>query len=1155
MRAFVFPLDPTGSSLRKNGFALVVTLSLMILLTVIAVGLLTLSSISLRTSSQGEAMATARADARVSLMLAIGDLQKQLGPDTRISATADQISSADPTVSTTPQAQKNWASAYNSWPAASATRPPAPEFRQWFVSGDPGKLTDRSFAATALGTGPTQSVEMVSARSVGSTGDPVRVPLVTQTVSGAKNNFAWWVSDEGVKAFVPSDPAPLPNGSSSQRLALQAPPNMGLKVMADAAGTTRPLENLDQEAATIRNLISYKQTELAIDPASRDNLKILFHDISSQNRGLLTNVRTGGFRKDLSMFLQARDTSVPRTPLYSVGGKNGINMAELWTYYNLPGQLKSNLSGSFTTGGAVPGGTPYLQPETSQNAFAADKFYFQKQPVFVRFQTVVSFSSRPVTNPSTGVITYSLGIVVDPIVTVWNPLDVPLSLSGSWNSIKYWPLPYDIVITSNGAEYRVPFGKIVANSSNPQYLTLRTGTDPLILKPGEVVVYSQGSNTPTTFTSGLKFINGKPGWGFGGGMFYDYKNNDTTVAGLPLIAPGNTQFSYRVEPNSAVNQGSQWWALNVHGIYYKEDRSITGGTRPDPAPQGSTETLQLGNYSIDMIDGQPFDAGQPKPTNLRILANSPKYKDFFDRIGSGANIRFNEISSSVGNKRPFMIFSYAVKTEVGAENPGRFLARYNPRATKVDFFDIEPNELRVLPFEVQTRPLNSWQDPIIDVSNNGSGYFGGGWTNVTGTKNVITHSIPRHPPVSLAAFQHSAANGFVSNSSGRLDNQKLLLPQIGHAIGNSMAPSVLAPDVTQGTIGGPRQLADHSYLANQALWDDWFLSSIAPQTTSAFTTQRLQKVVAQEFLASTSKPLPIAQYKPNLSGQDPAQLLGKLFNGNLIRPGSEALTASLISVEGMFNVNSTSVQAWKALLSALRDRNVQGQTLQGGDSTIVTTGLTPSAALLSPVNIKADNASLSDPKSIAQWSGVRMLKDEEIDELAKAIVTEVRKRGPFLSLADFINRRVGTDKSLAISGAIQSALDSDNVSINKPFRTGSRAATGNDPGLVFPEAEKGAAAYGIPGYVKQADILTPIAPLLAARSDTFIIRAYGEKTNAAGTTVIARAWCEAVVRRDANFVDNTDEPNKANSQLNPMNLKFGRRFELVSFRWLNPSEV
>ena len=40
---------------------IVITLSLMILLTVIAVGLLTLSSISLRVSSQGDAMAKARA--------------------------------------------------------------------------------------------------------------------------------------------------------------------------------------------------------------------------------------------------------------------------------------------------------------------------------------------------------------------------------------------------------------------------------------------------------------------------------------------------------------------------------------------------------------------------------------------------------------------------------------------------------------------------------------------------------------------------------------------------------------------------------------------------------------------------------------------------------------------------------------------------------------------------------------------------------------------------------------------------------------------------------------------------------------------------------------------------------------------------------------
>jgi len=42
------------SSTKRSGFALVVTLALMILLTIIAVGLLSLSGISLRSAGQGQ---------------------------------------------------------------------------------------------------------------------------------------------------------------------------------------------------------------------------------------------------------------------------------------------------------------------------------------------------------------------------------------------------------------------------------------------------------------------------------------------------------------------------------------------------------------------------------------------------------------------------------------------------------------------------------------------------------------------------------------------------------------------------------------------------------------------------------------------------------------------------------------------------------------------------------------------------------------------------------------------------------------------------------------------------------------------------------------------------------------------------------------------
>src|SRR5690606_3089533 len=173
-----------------------------------------------------------------------------------------------------------------------------------------------------------------------------------------------------------------------------------------------------------------------------------------------------------------------------------------------------------------------------------------------------------------------------------------------------------------------------------------------------------------------------------------------------------------------------------------------------------------------------------------------------------------------------------------------------------------------------------------------------------------------------------------------------------------------------------------------------------------------------------------------------------------------------------------------------------------------------------------------------------------------ALVREVRKRGPFLSLADFVNRRPGSDRDLAKAGAVQAALDSNDVEINSAWQRGDRAVPGGVAGrFAFPEAESGPMGYGMPGIVKQADILTPIAPVLSARSDSFIIRAYGESVDKDGK-VLARAWCEAVVERSKRFIDESEEPGTVASSLTePVNVAFGRRYEMISFRWLHPSDV
>jgi hypothetical protein len=208
----------------------------------------------------------------------------------------------------------------------------------------------------------------------------------------------------------------------------------------------------------------------------------------------------------------------------------------------------------------------------------------------------------------------------------------------------------------------------------------------------------------------------------------------------------------------------------------------------------------------------------------------------------------------------------------------------------------------------------------------------------------------------------------------------------------------------------------------------------------------------------------------------------------------------------------------------------------------------------SPATGSSDNPSDAD-----QWTSWRELSDAEIEQLAVAIVKQVKLRGPFLSLSEFVNRRLDAgNKGLSIKGALQAALDDDGVSINQGFRTALRRFSSAETSRMspkFPEALAGPVAYGSSAYVDQADILRNFAEQLTPRGDTFVIRSYGDALDAAGN-VEARAWCEAVVQRVPDYLDPADEAYLKQASLkSSANKTFGRKLRVVSFRWLTPAEV
>jgi hypothetical protein len=445
--------------------------------------------------------------------------------------------------------------------------------------------------------------------------------------------------------------------------------------------------------------------------------------------------------------------------------------------------------------------------------------------------------------------------------------------------------------------------------------------------------------------------------------------------------------------------------------------------------------------------------------------------------------------------------------------------------------------------------------------------------SVSGARKTVLFSPPRDY-ASLAQFQHLDLTA---------DDKTISIAcQPGYAVGNSYASPFLKRKSTiesrkDYTILGIRKgtapkavranYYDISYLLNTALWDTYYFSTIS------------------SYSQGLPKNRNIVLYHTQPGESD-------------LNDGVEA--AAHLMIHGAQNVNSTSKDAWKALLASTRHMK---HAADGGASL-------PEAMF--PRSLEQPVAAELRPtgKDEDSFAGFRRLTDDQIDAVAEELARQVRLRGPFVSLSHFINRTLvdlSKDRELSRSGPLQASLDETGVNISADARKNAFSRVnahldqvalqnngkypradldGRDP-TFFPNTDKayapesrdnnpgsmasiiadrtmmtnsrirteqGFRSTGIPGWLTQADVLQAIGPLLSVRSDTFRIRAYGEAVDPNGKT-IARAWCEAVVQRTPEYVDPSNRATDRGAQLTKRNQIFGRRFQMVSFRWLSADEI
>lgn len=1231
----------------------------MSLLVILALAMVTLSKFETKKVKDSSSLHIARSNARIALMMALGELQKSLGPDQRISASSSILDEDPSTTDIDGVAHKNLLMVYDSWDTHLHAKKFLRDdngkptnstisitdtydtigrheklFRRYLVSHedtDTLKNLEAAIDSSIFNMDESNSVALVRPLS---TSDPeydasqdLRAGLIQVTTTSEKpsGSIAWAVVGRNLPSVSTYENESKLSGLAAESNEADSPRHYDVSTYEGASDIP------DDPELYHKNL---SLNELDINTTQSTGRRHFFKLTGGGSYSLLSNVRNSGLKKDLNLFLESDwgdfssnnvhgkyksatlSGATVEVPLCGIEAADAFapsnpnipptSWRQLRDYYRLYRNDLNYAPGSVQWGGSSPSidylvSGDYMNPGWGNHHSQfkiPDTLGYHRSPVTARIIYLMGLSSKQDPADEDKLKLY---MHVSPVVVLWNPFNVSLRV----NEIPAVPpaLPpfsdYSIQAAFDRAfsvEYLVrstsPTGSTgvnvwrepaqdqggVDNAGNHwDDIALtngsNTGSNDVIFQPGEVRIFSMQKPVGAAGK-----IHLSPG--FNNNVLFD-ETLKQELATIPKASLSATSFSLRFK--KTIKKGL-WGPPEV------------------PLAYGS-DTTAFGFESYGRIITSDGEAKKSLSITGSRGAKGGVIMDWFTR--KGAQIVKNTPEESAKFPSPaaqptsVALFGMSLKGVEEYDDPNTNLESAKPVANRTWLHAnptqhwrhlFKPNELKrtSFPYEIiyGTAVGNGVTEHLQSEGNNA---FIGPSNGAAGVKHFTYQEIPVSPITSLAGFSGMRlTHGRPVSTSYETTTGLTFGPNTQHiahwgaafgcGVGNSFAhPMISGNQVYEKHSGftngnGSPVFEDHYdtlLLANDALYDDWFCSSIAPQTSPAYDLAKETNTVIDEFIDGSSE-LPNQRLKLHTAELNRSDIAAK-FKGD----DAYKTIASYLLLNAGFNINNPHPESWKALLHGLKKRQIPYI-----DATTGSRGISaPNQGLaLSRFNLANSDLEGNDESDPASWTGIRYLTDPQIDKLAEEIAKQVKYRGPFLNMSEFVNRRLTEDR-LGICGPLQAAIDHDDFdnnysgdagsgfTINGQFKSDT-VDPANDPGYPFPLAARGSHYTGIPGYVMQADLLKAMGGTLTVRDDTFVIRAYGDARDSRGK-IISRAWCEATIQRMPEYLapdatDNSAEKpaytSKVGNQptrtaLSDINRKYGRKFSIVSFRWLAPNEV